>query len=165
MPSTVKTTSSRRARRRKAAGKVLSAARSMGSLAMPRCPTTITCTLHRALRERHASRDSGCDRHRQSARRIHRFRWLDKSRDLRRLFYHIHTHDESMNQYCDVGSNSYTQWTGGQAQIPIYSHEVIWYEIGSGNSDAAHLPGINFDIAQLSEAEKRPPQMSGSLSY
>jgi hypothetical protein len=50
--------------------------------------------------------------------------------------------------YCDVGANSYTLWTGDPTAIPLYSHEVIWYEVGSGNPDAAHLPGVNFAIVQ-----------------
>ncbi len=47
---------------------------------------------------------------------------------------------------CLVGSNSYSLWTGDATgySIPLYSHEVIWYEIGTGNPDAMHLPGINF---------------------
>jgi hypothetical protein len=47
---------------------------------------------------------------------------------------------------CIVNATTYTLWTGDATgySIPLYSHEVIWYEIGTGNPDAAHLPGINF---------------------
>ena len=34
-------------------------------------------------------------------------------------------------------------WTGDPNAIPLYSHEVIWYFVGSGNPDT--LPQINFD--------------------
>lgn len=52
------------------------------------------------------------------------------------------------NGICEVGANMYQPWTGDPAQIPLYSHEVIWYEVGSGNPDAMHLPGVSFAIAQ-----------------
>ncbi|MFN2449989.1 MAG: hypothetical protein ABR508_09445 [Candidatus Baltobacteraceae bacterium] len=55
---------------------------------------------------------------------------------------------QCQGQYCEVGSNSYSLWTGDPTQIPLYSHEVIWYEVGTGNPDAAHLPGVNFAITQ-----------------
>lgn len=45
---------------------------------------------------------------------------------------------------CEVGDSEYTQWTGDPRGIPIYSHEVIWYEVGTGNPDASHLPGVSF---------------------
>jgi len=45
---------------------------------------------------------------------------------------------------CEVGSTVYTQYTGDPTQVPLYSHEVVWYEVGSGNPDALHLPGILF---------------------
>jgi hypothetical protein len=34
-------------------------------------------------------------------------------------------------------------WTGDPNAIPLYSHEVIWYFIGSGNPSS--LPNVNFD--------------------
>lgn len=53
---------------------------------------------------------------------------------------------------CEVGSTNYTQWTGDPTgrDIPLYSHEVIWYVIGSGPAGGtpSHLPGINFDVTQ-----------------
>lgn len=49
---------------------------------------------------------------------------------------------------CEIGSNDYSLWTGPLTAIPLYSHEVIWYEVGTGNPDVSHLPGINFDISQ-----------------
>lgn len=49
---------------------------------------------------------------------------------------------------CDVGSNSYTLWTGNPLSIPLYMHEVVWFEVGSGNPDAAHLPGVHFATEQ-----------------
>jgi len=45
---------------------------------------------------------------------------------------------------CEVGSNMYSLYTGDPMSIPVYSHEVIWFEIGTGNPDAAHLPGVSF---------------------
>lgn len=46
---------------------------------------------------------------------------------------------------CDeVGSNMYSLYTGDPTQIPLFSHEVIWFEVGSGNPDARHLPGVAF---------------------
>lgn len=36
-----------------------------------------------------------------------------------------------------------TMWTGDPTQIPLYSHEVIWYMIGGGNPTS--LPNISFD--------------------
>lgn len=35
-----------------------------------------------------------------------------------------------------------TLWTGDPNQIPLYSHEVIWYFVGSGNPTS--LPGVSF---------------------
>lgn len=35
-----------------------------------------------------------------------------------------------------------TLWTGDPNQIPLYSHEVIWFYIGSGNPTA--LPNVSF---------------------
>jgi hypothetical protein len=49
---------------------------------------------------------------------------------------------------CEVGSNMYTLWNGSPTNIPLYSHEVIWYEVGSGNPDARHLPGVSFALSQ-----------------
>jgi hypothetical protein len=50
---------------------------------------------------------------------------------------------------CDeVGSNMYSLWTGDPTGIPLYSHEVIWYEVGSGNPDVRHLPGVLFATRQ-----------------
>ncbi|HKU66393.1 MAG TPA: hypothetical protein VJP85_01310 [Candidatus Baltobacteraceae bacterium] len=50
---------------------------------------------------------------------------------------------------CEVGSTNYQLWTGGDPHaIPLYSHEVIWFEVGAGNPDAIHLPGINFETQQ-----------------
>jgi hypothetical protein len=47
-----------------------------------------------------------------------------------------------------VGSNMYSQWNGDPAQIPLYSHEVIWIEVGTGNPPADQLPGVSFAVAQ-----------------
>lgn len=49
---------------------------------------------------------------------------------------------------CEVGSNMYQLYTGDPMSIPFYSHEVIWFEIGTGNPDAAHLPGVSFATSQ-----------------
>lgn len=45
---------------------------------------------------------------------------------------------------CEVGATNYTLWTGDPTQIPLYSHEVIWFEVGTGNPAPIRLPGINF---------------------
>ena len=45
---------------------------------------------------------------------------------------------------CEVGSTNYTLWTGDPTQVPLYSHEVVWFVVGTGNPNALHLPGINF---------------------
>lgn len=55
---------------------------------------------------------------------------------------------QCVNGLCEVGSNMYTQYLGDPMSIPIYSHEVIWFEIGTGNPDAAHLPGVSFAVSQ-----------------
>jgi hypothetical protein len=49
---------------------------------------------------------------------------------------------------CEVGANQYKLWSGTVSSIPLYSHEVIWIEVGSGNPTAAHLPGISFATRQ-----------------
>lgn len=49
---------------------------------------------------------------------------------------------------CEVGSNMYSLYTGDPMSIPFYSHEVIWIEIGTGNPDVAHLPGVSFATSQ-----------------
>jgi hypothetical protein len=49
---------------------------------------------------------------------------------------------------CEVGANQYKLWTGTLASMPLYSHEAIWIEVGSGNPNAAHLPGISFATKQ-----------------
>lgn len=45
---------------------------------------------------------------------------------------------------CEVGDSEYSLWTGDPRSVPLYSHEVVWYEVGSGNPDAQHLPGVSF---------------------
>jgi hypothetical protein len=50
--------------------------------------------------------------------------------------------------YCETGANTYTLWTGDPTAIPLYSHEVIWYEVGTGNPKPQDLPGINFATAK-----------------
>lgn len=49
---------------------------------------------------------------------------------------------------CDVGSNSYTLWTGDPHTIPLYMHEAVWFEVGTGNPDPLHLPGVHFATQQ-----------------
>jgi len=49
---------------------------------------------------------------------------------------------------CEVGANQYKLWNGPIAEMPLYSHEAIWIEVGSGNPDAAHLPGVSFATSQ-----------------
>jgi hypothetical protein len=43
-----------------------------------------------------------------------------------------------------VYSNTYTLYTGDPHQIPMYSHEVIWFVVGSGNPTGSSLPNITF---------------------
>lgn len=45
---------------------------------------------------------------------------------------------------CQVGDGEYTQWSGDPHNIPLYSHEVVWFEVGTNNPDAQHLPGVSF---------------------
>ena len=44
----------------------------------------------------------------------------------------------------EIGSNTYTLYNGDWTQIPLYSHEVIWIDIGSGNPTYASLPNVAF---------------------
>jgi len=44
----------------------------------------------------------------------------------------------------EVPSNTYTLYSGDMTQIPLYSHEVIWVLIGTGNPIGASLPNVNF---------------------
>ncbi len=41
-------------------------------------------------------------------------------------------------------SNTYTLWQGDPASIPLYSHEVIWVVVGSGNPTGSSLPNVHF---------------------
>ncbi len=47
-----------------------------------------------------------------------------------------------------VGANMYTKYTGDYTKIPLYSHEVIWIEVGSGNPTVTYLPGVSFALSQ-----------------
>lgn len=47
-----------------------------------------------------------------------------------------------------VGANMYTKYTGDYTKIPLYSHEVIWIEVGSGNPPVTYLPGVSFALSQ-----------------
>ncbi|HLI96011.1 MAG TPA: hypothetical protein VKT72_07975 [Candidatus Baltobacteraceae bacterium] len=49
---------------------------------------------------------------------------------------------------CEVGANQYRLWTESPRVMPLYSHEAIWIEVGTGNPDSAHLPGVAFAIQQ-----------------
>jgi hypothetical protein len=49
---------------------------------------------------------------------------------------------------CEVGANQYKLWTGTAASVPLYSHEVVWIEVGSGNPSPLHLPGVSFATRQ-----------------
>ena len=51
---------------------------------------------------------------------------------------------QGTSSICEVGSNMYSLYTGDPMSIPLYSHEVIWFEIGTGNPDVTHLPGVSF---------------------
>jgi len=43
-----------------------------------------------------------------------------------------------------VYSYTYSQFTGDPMQMPIYSHEVIWIMVGSGNPALNQLPNVDF---------------------
>lgn len=43
-----------------------------------------------------------------------------------------------------VAENTLTQWTGDPNQIPLYSHEVIWFFIGPPSTYPTSLPGVHF---------------------
>lgn len=49
---------------------------------------------------------------------------------------------------CEVGASQYKLWSGSPALIPLYSHTAVWIEVGTGNPNAAHLPGISFATRQ-----------------
>ncbi len=49
---------------------------------------------------------------------------------------------------CEVGASQYRLWTESPRLMPLYSHEAIWIEVGTGNPDSAHLPGVAFAIQQ-----------------
>ncbi len=44
----------------------------------------------------------------------------------------------------EVLSNTYTLYNGNYSQIPLYSHEVIWVLVGSGNPTGASLPNVSY---------------------
>jgi len=50
----------------------------------------------------------------------------------------------SSNALAQSNYNYYTQYTGDINQIPLYSHQVIWILIGSGNPTGSSLPNVNF---------------------
>lgn len=43
-----------------------------------------------------------------------------------------------------VPSTTYTLWSGDPSTIPLYSHEVVWILVGSGNPTGSSLPNVNF---------------------
>ena len=44
----------------------------------------------------------------------------------------------------EVGSNHYSLYQGDPAQIPLYSHEVIWIVVGPNNPTGSSLPNVLF---------------------
>jgi len=48
------------------------------------------------------------------------------------------------NPHCYVYSNTYTQYTGDVNALPLYSHEVIWVVVGTGNPIGTKLPNVLF---------------------
>jgi hypothetical protein len=44
----------------------------------------------------------------------------------------------------EIGSNTYTLYTGDPTLIGLYSHEVIWITIGTGNPVGSNLPNVLF---------------------
>ncbi len=44
----------------------------------------------------------------------------------------------------EVGSNTYTLYNGDMRNIALYTHEVIWVLIGTGNPTYAALPNVGF---------------------
>ncbi len=49
---------------------------------------------------------------------------------------------------CEIGASQYKLWTSDPHTMPLYSHEAIWIEIGTGNPNSAHLPGVYFALRQ-----------------
>jgi hypothetical protein len=45
---------------------------------------------------------------------------------------------------CQVTNDKYQLWNDDPHNMPLYSHEVVWILVGSGNPDRAHLPNISF---------------------
>lgn len=45
---------------------------------------------------------------------------------------------------CYTGSNTYSLYTGDPAQMPLYSHTVVWILVGSGNPTGSSLPNIQW---------------------
>ena len=45
---------------------------------------------------------------------------------------------------CEVAPSQLQIYSGDPNAIPLYSHTVVWFEVGTGNPDQAHLPGVNF---------------------
>lgn len=48
------------------------------------------------------------------------------------------------NHSAEVGSNTYSLYTGDPNAIPLYSHEVIFVDVGSGNLTGSALPNVAF---------------------
>lgn len=49
---------------------------------------------------------------------------------------------------CEIGASQYKLWSGDPHTMPLYSHEAIWIEVGSGNPAPSHLPGVYFALKQ-----------------
>lgn len=45
---------------------------------------------------------------------------------------------------CYTGSNTYSLYTGDPAQMPLYSHTVVWILVGAGNPTGSSLPNIQW---------------------
>jgi hypothetical protein len=46
--------------------------------------------------------------------------------------------------HCYVYSNTYTPYAGDPTLMPLYSHEVIWVLVGTGNPTGSSLPNVLF---------------------
>ena len=44
----------------------------------------------------------------------------------------------------EIGSNNYSLYVGDPNAIGMYSHEVIWVLVGTGNPTGSSLPNVNF---------------------
>lgn len=56
-------------------------------------------------------------------------------------------YEHNCNPNCYTGSSTYSLYTGDPSQIPLYSHEVVWILVGTGNPTGNQLPNIEWYAA------------------